>query len=190
MASDDLHGWIETAWQGGWGGPFRVWRSGLSPRSNYFCALVRRCASSRRAWRRSTNDPVLTSSERPRWLLPRGPPTDVRQLSGSAEISIRATTAPATGVQRPATRRSPDIARDAEASVRCNGGSLHRSRTRTPENDRADDQSHDQQTDARPTAGERGIEASQHVSSRLHYSVVAARGAAPHGVAGMTLSGR
>ena len=44
----------------------------------------------------------------------------------------------------------------------CNGGSLHSVGPAVPE-DRADDQSHQQQTDAWPAAGECRIQASQHV---------------------------
>ena len=104
----------------------------------------------------------------------------------SSDISIRATTAPATGVHRPAARRSPDIASDAEVSAKCTRRVTPQLRAGTDKEDRADDQAHDQQTDAGPPAGERGIEAAQNVV-RLHYSVVAAKGAAPHGVGGMTL---
>ena len=42
-----------------------------------------------------------------------------------SEIATTATTAPATGVHNPAMRRSADSASEAEATIMCNGGSLH-----------------------------------------------------------------
>ena len=77
-------------------------------------------------------------------------------------------------------RRSPDNASDAEVSVRCNGGSLHSIGAGTDKEDGADDQPHQQQTDAWPTAGECGIKASQHVP-RHDYCVMAARANPPRG---------
>ena len=115
-----------------------------------------------------------------------------RAANGSAavrvcEISITATTAPATGVHSPVTRRNPDIASDAEVTVICNDGSLH-SGGPYPKQDRADDQAHNQQAEAGPTAGERGVEASQHVLLTIRF-VVATRRVSPHWAPGVTLSG-
>ena len=45
----------------------------------------------------------------------------------------------------------------------CDGGSLHSISPVLTRRTAADNQAHDQQADAGPTAGERGIQASQHV---------------------------
>jgi hypothetical protein len=56
------------------------------------------------------------------------PTTGCSSTRRTCEISIRATTAPATGVHSPTTRRSPGRARDAELSAMRNDGSCHRLR--------------------------------------------------------------
>ena len=102
---------------------FRAWRSGLSRRSNYSCALGRRCASIRRAGRRSTTGPVRASSARRRWLRRVGAPFRSSPVVRISKIATTATTAPATGVHNPAMRRSAASASDAEATM-CNGEPL------------------------------------------------------------------
>ena len=147
--------------EGGLRGPFRAWRSGLSGRSNYFCALVRRCASIRRAGRRPTTDQVLTSPERRQWFLPEGPPTGCSPVSGSGRSRLRQRPLQPQESIAPRREEAPSCQRRAR-QIMCNGGSIHSSGPHAKE-DRADDQAHEQQAEAGPTAGECGIKPSQHV---------------------------
>ena len=96
---------------------------------------------------------------------------------------------PATGVQSPAMRRSPDPARDVEMSVASVRPLAPWLRAGTDEEEGADDQAQEQQSCARPTARERGIEAPQ-PEPLPHQFVVAARIESPDRVQVVTLSSR
>ena len=122
MVSDHSPGWPETTWWGGLRGTLSGVAVRAQPTRTTSCARAGRCASIRRAERRRTSGPVLTSPERPPWFLPTGRPMDVRRLSGTARSGSGRRR---RGVQSPATRRSPNIASDAEVSVMCDGGSPH-----------------------------------------------------------------
>ena len=167
------------------GGPFRAWRSGLSPRSNYFCALVRRCASIRRAGRRSTTGRARASSARQPIVAARRRPTGSSPVLRISEIATTATTAPATGVHNPAMRRSAASASDAEATIcatadrsRASGQRARERRRRRPVASAA----------SRSLASRRrtlNTGVATRTSTRLF--VMAARREAPRGVAGLTL---
>ena len=113
-------------------------------------------------------------------------PTGGSPVVRISRIATTATTAPATGVHSPAMRRSA-----ASREQRVGDDDVQRKvapepRASVPEYDRADDQSHQQQADAWPSAGECGIEASQHVP-RHNYWAWAARREPPHRVGRLTL---
>ena len=72
-----------------------------------------------------------------------------------SEIATTATTAPATGVHNPAMRRSAAKCQRGVGGDRVQRRIAPQPRASIPENDRADDQSHQQQADPWPAAGER-----------------------------------
>jgi hypothetical protein len=66
------------------GDPFGRRHPGSADGRTTSCALVRRCASIRRAGHRPTSDLAPASPVRQQWFLPTAPPMHVRQLSRSA----------------------------------------------------------------------------------------------------------
>ena len=127
-ARDDLAGWLA--------GPFRAGRCARGARLDYF---LRNGASMRLhpKSRASTDQRPGPNIARAAAMVPVSrPTTGCSSNLRICEISIRATTAPATGVHSPTTRRSPGRASDAELSAMRNDGSCHRlrpvPRTSTP----------------------------------------------------------
>ena len=150
------------------------------------CASVLRCASIRRAGRRRTSGRVRASPARQRWLLPEGDQGRFAESSGSRRSRSTATTTPATGVHNPAMRRSAASRQRRVGDDHVQRRVAPQPRASVPEKDGANDQSHQQQTDPGPAAGERGIEASQHVP-RHDYSSWRRELRPPTGSVGVTL---
>jgi len=125
MGSAQRNRGLETTWQGGFPGPFRAGRCARGARPNY---LLRSGASMRLhpKSRASTDHRPGPNIARAAAIVPvNRPTTGCSSTLRICEISITATTAPATGVHRPTTRRSPARASEAELSAMPNNGSCH-----------------------------------------------------------------
>jgi hypothetical protein len=116
-ARDDLAGWLA--------GPFRACRCARGARPNYFLrsGTSMRLHPKSRASTDHRPGPNIASAAA---MVPvNRPTTGYSSTLRICEISITATTAPATGVHNPTTRRSPARASDAELSAIRNDGSCH-----------------------------------------------------------------